>query len=274
MGRGKKGKKKLTAEQLKSVLLKYFQKNPKKRINAGQLQSKLKLKSNKDSISDALDKLHKEDLIRSVSEYKYVLNKARTESNTLVGEKTFVGVVSTIRSGAAYIIVEQLDEDVYIPQRHLNGAMNRDEVELTVRSTRRKPEGRVVRVLKRSLTRVIGKLKASKNSGVVSFESRKNNLDVFINPNNFGSAKEGDQVIAEIVSWGENGSGTIWGKVVRVINDLDTHDYTMESILIENGFNSDYPYRVIKEVEKIPTDISEEDILKRKDFQPPNAARQ
>lgn len=264
---GRKGKKKLASDKLKSVVYKYFQKNPKKRLNAGQLLKKLKSKNNRDSIQSALESLHKEDLIRRVSEHKFVLNKKQSHAASEQEAETYVGIVDSIRSGAAYVVVKQLEDDIYVPQRHLNSAMNRDEVEVSVRfSKTRKPEGRIVRVLKRSLSRVIGTLRASRNSGVVCFERRKTQLDVFISSENFGGAKNGDRVIVDIISWGEGRTPTIWGKVIRIINELDTHDYTMESILIENGFDSDYPEDVMKEVEAIPSEISEQDIESRRDF--------
>lgn len=269
MGRRKHGKKKkLTTDQLKSVLLKYFQRNPKKRLNATQLSKKLHLKNSKDSVSHALNDLRNEGFLRPISDRKYVLNKSRAqEESSPKNQKTYIGSVEMIRSGAAYIIVEGLDTDVYVPARHLNTALNKDEVEISVRFYKsKKPEGRVIKVIKRNTTRVLGTLRASRSSGVVSFKSRKNELDVFINPKNYGGAKDGDKVLVDIVSWGEGDDKMVWGKVVRILNDLDTHDWTMESILVENGFNSDYPPEVMKEVEAISDTITDEEIAKRRDF--------
>jgi ribonuclease R len=269
MGRRKHGKKKkLTTDQLKSVLLKYFQRNPKKRLNASQLSKKLHLINSKDSVSHALNELRNEDFLRPISDRKYVLNKKRaSEVDTPENQKTYIGSVEMIRSGAAYIVVEGLDKDVYVPARHLNSALNKDEVEISVRFYKsKKPEGRVVKVIKRNTTRVLGTLQASRSSGVVSFKSRKSELDVFISPKNYAGAKDGDKVLVDIVSWGEGGDKMVWGKVVRILNDLDTHDWTMESILVENGFNSDYPPEVMKEVEAISDIISDDEISKRRDF--------
>lgn len=266
----KKGKK-LNAEHLKSFILKYFLKNPKKRMNAGQLIKKLNLANTRDAVSHVLKTLHNEDAIRQVSEFKYVLNKRYAkEADAEKGskdEKTYVGTIDIIRSGAGYVMVEGLENDIYIPQRHLNSAMNRDKVEVTARFYKsKKPEGRVVNVLKRNISRVIGKIKVSKTSGVVFFNTRKANLEVFISPQNYNGAKDGDNVIVDIISWGESGDNMVWGKVNRVINDLDTHDWTMESILIENGFNSDYPAEVMQEIEAISDEITQEEIQKRRDF--------
>lgn len=268
MGRRKRGKKKLGPNQLRSIIFKYFLKNQKKRMNAGQLIKKLGLSNSRDSVSHALSELHKEDMIRSVSDHKYVLNKRKLkEDHSVEDEKLHTGKIEIIRSGSAYVVVQDLEKDVYVPKRHLASAMHGDIVELSVRLFRSKnPEGRVKRVLKRNTTRVIGTLRATSSSGVVLWQTRRNSLEVFISPQNYGDADDGDKVIVDIVNWGEDNSGMLWGKVVRIVNDLAFHDLSMESILIENGFKSDYPDEVLKELEKIPNDISEEELETRRDF--------
>ena len=269
MGRKKRGKKKLGINQLKSVLLKYFLKNPKKRMNAGQLIKKLSLSNSRDSVSHALSELHRDDNIRSVSDHKYVLNKRKLKEEPADQgtDKTYVGKVEIIRSGSAYVVVPDLEKDVYVPRRYLASAMNGDRVELAVRFYRSKnPEGRVTKVIERNTSRVIGKLRASRSSGVVVWQTKRNTVEVFISSQNFGAAVDGDTVIVDIVSWGDENNNTVWGKVVRIVNDLDYHDFTMESILIENGFKSDYPDEVLKELEGISENISEEELLKRRDF--------
>ena len=265
----KKGRK-LNADQLKKTILKYFAHNPKKRMNAGQLIKKLKLRVNRDAVGNALSELHSEDFIRPVSEFKYVLNKKKLikkDAPSIENGKTYVGKMDIIRSGAGYVLVEGLENDVYVPERHLNTAMNKDTVEITVRFFKnKKPEGRVVKVVKRNLSRVLGVLRASKSSGVVLAQSKKMNAEVFISPKNFNGAKDGDKVMVEIISWGSGGNNAVWGKILRVLNDMDTHDWTMESILAENGFASDYPDAVMEELKAFPTEVTEADLEGRRDF--------
>ncbi len=268
MGRRKHGKKKLSQDLLKDNLLKFFLKNPKKRLNAGILIKKLNLKNNRDSVVAALSQLKNDDYIRSVSEFKFVFNRRKsTELTTKEDKATYIGKVEMIRSGSAYVIVNGLEKDVYVPARQLNSAMNKDEVEVAVRFYKGKsPEGRVLKVTKRNTNRVLGTLKTSANAGVVNFQHKRSEINVFVSPKNYGGATDGDRVLVDITSWGEEGDSSVWGKVVRILNDLDQHDYTMESILVENGFASDYPEDVLKELELIKENITEEEISKRRDF--------
>jgi len=258
----------LKPHKLKSAVLKYFLNNPKKRMNAGSLAKKLKVANTKDSFRSALKALLSEEKIRSVAEGKYVLKKGTSKKDSGVqSKKKYIGIVDSIKSGAAYIIVDNLEKDVYVPARHLSNAFNGDEVEVGVRMFKHKnPEGKVKRIVKRNTPQVIGRLSMVKKYGVVNVSSKKVNIDVSIKKNGFNGAKDDDLVVVDIIDWGNQENPTIWGSVNKILTDLGEHDTAMETILVENGFSSTYPEAVMKEVSKYTDEISEEEIAKRRDF--------
>src|SRR5210317_747194 len=45
---------------------------------------------------------------------------------------TFTGILDISSKGSGYVIVEDLDDDIYIPSNNLNKALNGDEVEVYV----------------------------------------------------------------------------------------------------------------------------------------------
>jgi ribonuclease R len=258
---------------LKAFIFKYFLKNPKKRMDAGSLRKKLKIANAKPDLITVLDLLVKENAIRSVGERKYVLkqkaeDKADRSDNTPIGtKKLLIGRVDSIRSGAAYIIIEDYDKDIYVHARHLKSAINGDIVEVEIKHVGGKnPEGRVRNIIKRNTSQIVGTINIEKRHGNITPASKKINLEVFVKKEKFNNAKNGDRVIVNITDYGTAENPTIWGEVDRVIADLSEHDFTMESILVENGFSSDYPDEVIKEVEKFEDKITQEEIDKRRDF--------
>ena len=271
MGRKRKRKtniNNLSPTKLKSHLLSYFIKNPKKRLSAGQIAKKLKYYNNKDAVRHALDTLAKENALRRLNEGRFALNgEYEKKPKGASDRKTYRGTVDSIKSGAAYILMADLDKDVYVPYRNLNGAVHGDDVELTVNFNRgRNPEGRIVKILKRNTTQIMGVYSQLKKFATVRSTKAKLDLEVFVRKEHANNAEDGDRVLVEITEWGQSGEKVAWGKVVRRYNDVDDHNWTMESILIENGFSSDYPKDVLKEVQKIPVDISPEDIDGRRDF--------
>ena len=259
---------------LKSFIFKYFLKNPKKRMDAGSLRKKLKIGNPKDAVNNVLNILVKEKAIRQVGERKYVL-KRKSEDRSAghnpksksSSKKLMTGQVDSIKSGAAYIIIEGYEKDVYVPERHLKSAINGDIVEVEVREGHGKnPEGRIRNIVKRNTPQIIGTLSINKKYGVIVPASKRINLEVFIKKDHYKGAKDGDRVIVNITNYGNATNPTIWGEIDKVIEDLSEHDYTMESILVENGFSSDYPDEVLKEVEKYEDKITDEEIAKRRDF--------
>ncbi len=272
--RRKTGKKKLGTDKLRHIVLSYFLKNPKMRLNASQIAKKLKLKVGKDAINHILGILLSDSVIKQVSDHKFVLDKKyrnqekkiRSTANTLTGR------VDLIKSGAGYVIIQDQDDDVFIPAKYLKTALNGDIVEIeSFTHKNRRPEGRVIRVVKRNTTQIMGKLIVYKKYGIVSSDTKKTKLDVYLKPQDFNNAVKGDKVLITITDWGSESSDSsngdvVWGEVTRILNDLDDHNWTMENILIENGFSSDYPDDVIKQVDAIPDIITEEEIANRRDF--------
>ena len=261
------------SNSLKTFIFKYFLKNPKKRMDAGSLRKKLKIGNPRDAINQVLDLLVKENAIRHAGERKYVL-KRRNEDRSSQGQgkksskkRLLTGQVDSIKSGAAYIIIENYEKDVYVPARHLKSAINGDIVEVEVKEVRGKnPEGRVRNILKRNTPQIIGILEINRRHGVIIPANKRINLEVLIKKKDTGDASNGDRVIVTITDYGNAENPTIWGEVDRVVTELSPHDYTMESILVDNGFSSDYPAAVKKEVEKFSDKISEDEIAKRRDF--------
>ena len=123
-------KKKIKSGNVKEAVLKSFLKNPKKRLNAGTLHKKMKVNGNRDSITAALFSLRDEDVLRQVSDNKFVLNRkhplaksSKKSKTTSGGKQVFNGKVDMIRSGAAYILIDNLEQDVYVPPHQMMGAL-------------------------------------------------------------------------------------------------------------------------------------------------------
>jgi len=215
--RRKTGKKKLGTDKLRHIVLSYFLKNPKMRLNASQIAKKLKLKVGKDAINHILGILLSDSVIKQVSDHKFVLDKKyrnqekkiRSTANTLTGR------VDLIKSGAGYVIIQDQDDDVFIPAKYLKTALNGDIVEIeSFTHKNRRPEGRVIRVVKRNTTQIMGKLIVYKKYGIVSSDTKKTKLDVYLKPQDFNNAVKGDKVLITITDWGSESSDSSNGDVV------------------------------------------------------------
>ena len=268
MSRKKKSKakgQKLNAKQLKTELLKLFKRQPKKRLNAKQAIKKLKIDNNKDSVHDALTKLEQEGKLFSYGEGTFRLDRSQKFEED---RKTYKGRVDMTRGGAAFIICDDLEQDVYVPAKYINGALHGDRVEVSAFKSRkdRRPEGEVINVTERATEFFIGTLRISKKYAIVIPDKLNMPIDIFIDLSDTKEARDGEKVIVKIKKWHNKKNHSPIGEVTAVLGAVGSHDIEMKSILISNGFNLDFPEEVQQESEALDTVISEEEITRRRDM--------
>lgn len=262
--------KKLPVKQLKKQLVNLFAKDKTKRLNSSQAGKRLKVANSRDSIDHALKQLQNDGLLIHVKDGKYKWNKSASienQSKSFSG-KEYVGRVDMIRSGAAYIVVEGLEDDVYVHEKNLKGAMNKDIVKVYVPKIpgKRKPEGKVIKIEKRSVSHVIGKYREDKKYGVVYPLNTNDIKDVYVKFEDANNASDGDPVVIEITDWGKSQNKNIWGKITTVMSEASENDIAMQGILLSNGFELDFPQEVLDQVKDIEPGVLEEEAAKRRDF--------
>ena len=262
--------KKLAYAQLRALVLDTLEKNSGT-WNPRQLIKKLKIANNKADMMRVLDALVKQKkvLIEKDESFKAVTRRKIVSETSLstssISKDALRGRVDMTRSGAAYVLVEGREEDIFVTQRYTGGAMHRDIVEVELLPPRRgkKPEGRIVRIVKRAIEQVIGTLRLYKKFAVVVPDRINMQFDVVVPIEKMNEAVDGDKVVVKITNWGQ---ASPTGEVVHVLGASGSHELEMQSILIHNGFNLAFPENVIDECKNLPDEITEEEIASRKDF--------
>ncbi len=261
--------KKMSAQFLKKTLMRAFMRDAKKRLDSKQLKRKLKLNNSRDSIEDALKSLQNDGIIIFVKDGKYRFNRQSDhpliKRNTV--KKTTTGKVDMTRSGAAYILVDEGD-DIYVPMRHTLNAMDGDivQVELRSKSNQSRPEGKIVEVIKRSVSQVVGRIWMHKQYAVVHTSFRSQIPEVYVKKELLAGAKDKDYVLVTITDWSKSQNKSVWGKVKQVIEDHNPGEIAMNTILINSGFDLSFPDEVKRESEEIKEEYSQAEIERRRDF--------
>lgn len=116
-----------------------------------------------------------------------------------------VGRLRCHSDGFAFVIPDKEGEDhIFIRPRNLAGALHGDRVVARVESIRRKgKEGRVIRVLERTLKKVVGRFARGKHYAYVVPEDERILQEVLIPEGETKRAKAGQVVVAEIVRYPE-----------------------------------------------------------------------
>jgi ribonuclease R len=140
------------------------------------------------------------------------------------------------------------------------------KVEVNPERTGKRMQGVVTDVLERKQLDFVGKLQMNKGFAFFVSESDKKIPDIFIPQSAFNGAVDNDRVVVRIKEWEKDSKKRPVGEVVNVLNAEDSNDVAMKEILLENGFPLQFSDEVLEEAARMPDVISQDEILKRRDF--------
>ncbi len=263
--RKKKNKLGSSAKDLKKEIIKFYKSHPRKRLNSKQLSKKININKSVDAFYHALEELTKEKKLLKTEDHRYRLNKFAFEK---VDNETYTGTVDMTRQGAAYIVTGEDDmEDIFVSSRNLNSALDGDKVEVMVTFSRgKKLEGVITRVVTRATEHFIGTIRVSKKYAFVIPDNPNMPVDVFVPLPETKKAKDGEKVLVKIVEWSKNSNKSPVGRVMSVFGMEAGSDLEMKSILVNNGFNLEFPLAVMAQAQKLQTAITENEIGERRDM--------
>ncbi len=270
--------KKLIGKDLQYHIVKLLQSNPKKWLTAKGVIKKLKITNAKPSVEAALKQLAEKGTVEPKQDNKFALaSKLRSNGKSATknsgpgkrrtGDKLMTGKVDMTRTGAAYILVEGHDDDIYVPSQRTGNAMEGDIVEVNVFKVRhgRRPEGEIVKVLERAADYFIGVVHISKKFAIV-VPDKQPDMEIYIDHDNLKGAEKGEKVVVRITKWPTKRGHHPIGEVTSVLGVAGSSDIEMKAILINNGFELDFPEEVERESEAISDIMSEREIDKRRDM--------
>jgi ribonuclease R len=178
------------------------------------------------------------------------------------------GKLDISRGGMGFVIVEGVEKDIAVRPNDFNRAFHGDIVRVQVNKgmTRgKRPEGIIVDVAERKQTEFIGNIQMNKNFAFFIPASEKPIPDFYIASDKLNGAKDKERVIVKLISW-DKGEKKPLGEVVSVLKSEDENDMAMKEILIEAGFPLAFDDAVLQEVKKLQSQISREELKKRKDY--------
>lgn len=176
------------------------------------------------------------------------------------------GRISASASGSAYLVSDNLPKDIYVHKSNTNHALHLDKVKIQVMAGQgRALEGKVIEIIERFRTEFVGVIQISPKFAFFVPDSNKLPIDFFIPLNKTMGASDGQKVIASITEWKE-GSKNPNGEIIRILGDAGEHETEIHSILEEYGLPYDFDTDVIMEANLISTEITQEEIEKRRDM--------
>ena len=212
-------------------------------------------------VRDVIEALIAEGVVESHGRDKYQLSMAQLPH--------YEGVVDMIGSGAAYVKVEELENEIYVNQRNMRNALDGDRVEVVLqRQAHREgdhPEGAIVAVLERSRKQYVGVAEVSRSAIFVHSDSRKLPMDIFFPRKEYPNVSDGDKVVFRITDWLERDKSPR-GEIIDVLGKVGDNDTEMHAILAEFDLPYKFEQEILDAAEAIDGRITEADYAERRDF--------
>ena len=216
-------------------------------------------KDGRDLTKAILDRFIEEGIVEYTS-HKYRLSKSNLPH--------YEGTAQMTASGSMFVIVEGLEQDIFINPRNTRTALDGDRVEIVITHHSRggSPEGEITQVLQRSSRAYIGIVDIhSKALAFAITDSRRIPVDIALSRKKYPALEEGQKVLVRVAEWYDDAKLPT-GELVEILGKEGDNDTEMHAILAEY----DLPYRFDEKVEaaaeRIPAKITERDYAERRDM--------
>lgn len=216
-------------------------------------------KEQKDDLKKVLDSLEEEGKIHLSKKGKYIKGEGRR----------LVGIYQAHPKGFGFVSIEGEKEDIFIPEEAVNGAFHGDTVEIAITASPegKRKEGKILRVVSRGTTRVVGlyQVKKNKSYGFVIPDNQRILQDIFVPSERAKGAVDGHKVVVEFTSYGGEHEKPE-GKIVEILGHVNDPGVDILSIVKAYDLPMEFPERVMNQAERVPDCISEADMAGREDI--------
>ena len=202
-----------------------------------------------------LNRLEDEYKIYRTKKDKYMLfNNSNLKLGKLMGTK----------KGYAFVDIEG-DEDVFIAQDNLNGAINNDQVIVEITSKKGlRLEGRILKVIERKLQQFVGKVYFKHNKCLIDLDDKKVNLNIIVDPDKSLGAVSGHKVVVRLLNKIDNINYK--GAIIKILGHVDDPGVDILSIAAKYEIEDEFPREVEEQLKDIPDHVLEHEYEGRTDL--------
>lgn len=185
-----------------------------------------------------------------------------------IEDKSLIGEISLAQGGYGFFISDNKDyKDVFISQKNLNSANNKDRVKIKIIKNKeygKNAEGKVVEIIERSANKIVGLYQKNKGFGFVISDNDSFSTDIYVDEKYSKKAKTNDKVVVEIIKYPKNGSPE--GKIIEVLGNKNDSNIDLYSIIRSHGLKDTFSKKTKKEAVFIEKDVDLEKVKDRKDL--------
>ncbi len=206
-------------------------------------------------VRDTLEELVEEFVVYRTKKEKYILLKNCPNLK--------IGRLTVNKKGYGFVILEK-EDDLYIASDNLNGAIHDDIVLSEIIRSGVKKEGKVLRVLKREINDMVGEVIVKDNEMQIDLDDDKKDIELVLKKESLTNCVPGHKVVIRLVK--ELGPKKYLAEVIKILGHKDDPGVDILSIACKYGIETEFNKDVEKELESIPTEVEEKDLVGRTDL--------
>ncbi|NMP21277.1 ribonuclease R [Sulfobacillus sp. DSM 109850] len=183
---------------------------------------------------------------------------------------TRVGALRVNPRGFGFVVsADYPGDDVFVPQRHLLSAAHEDRVLVWVRRVAQSPgpEGRIMDVVERAHTHVVGRLDHAGRSGgwrVIPRDMRQ--PLVWVSRPRDKNWHSGLIVTCRITDWPLDPKRPVRGEVEEILGEADAPGVDIRALMVDRHLSPRFPPEVEREAALLPGEVREADMVGRADL--------
>lgn len=185
-----------------------------------------------------------------------------------LGEKItqIVGNLHVKTMGYGFVINEDGD-DIFISQKNMGMALHGDivRVRLFAQSSGRKREGKIIEIIQRGRSNIVGIYRKGRKQNFVVPDELKLQRDILIADADSMGARNGQKVVVKIDYWEHENLNPV-GQIVRILGQPDGSGVDVSAIAASYDLDSDFPDQVEAELKSVSGKIPAREIKKRRDY--------
>lgn len=207
--------------------------------------------------------------------------RTRKKTYGLPGAMNLVrGRFQASAAGFGFVVPDSGREDYYVPPEATMEAWNGDTVLVRPEghgargsnSGRRggrfdgNPQASVVRIVQRHYSQLVGTLEYSHGYPILKADDFRARHRILLANDGLEDLAAGARVVADLY-WPEaTGEDEVFGAINRVLGEEDDPETETEAVMVKYGLRGEFPAEVLREAERIPSEIPDEALRGRLDL--------
>lgn len=204
-------------------------------------------------------------LLKVLNQMEDSLKIYRTKKNNYLlftNSHLKLGTMIANKKGYGFVDIDG-DDDVFIAPTNMNGAIHGDRVVVEITSPKGIDlEGRIVKIVERKFKQMVGEVYFNKNVPYVDLDDDR--VKITIKLDKTMGAMPGHKVLVKITN--KLKDNNYKGEVIKILGHKNDPGVDILSITNEMGIPDTFSDEVMKEVDNLPDEVLEKDLVGRTDL--------